>query len=158
MGLYRIRSLRPGTRRAWNPWQEIEELRQAMEEIASRADAQALVRDGTFTPDVDLYDTGDAFVGRVDLPGVQAEEVTLTIEDGVLTIGGHRPTARPEEAADLCCERPAGRFSRAVQLPADVEAERVKATLRDGVLDIVLPKSRAAAPRKVEIEVVRRDE
>ncbi len=154
MGLYRIRPLWPGTRRVWDPWQELEELRRAMEEITARAEVPALSSEmGAFTPGVDLYDTGKAFVAWVDLPGVRAEDLILTIEDGVLTIGGHRPAARPEGAADLCCERPAGRFARTLQLPAEVDAKGVEATLRAGVLEIVLPKSRAGSPRKVRIEV-----
>ncbi len=154
MGLYRTRPLRPGTRRVWDPWQELEELRRAMEEITARAGVVPLPSEmGAFTPDVDLYDTGTAFVARVDLPGVSAEDLILTIEDGVLAVEGHRPAARPEGAADLCCERPAGRFARTLQLPAEVDAEGAHATLRAGVLEIVLPKSRGESLRKVSIEV-----
>lgn len=106
------------------------------------------------TPPVDLYDTGATLTAKIDLPGVKPEDVEVTVQDGrLLTVRATRPADAVEEERYLCCERPAGRFARTVELPVEVDAEGARATLHLGVLEIVLPKSKSAVPRKVTVSV-----
>lgn len=161
MGLYRIGPWRGRARRTWDPWRDMDEIRQAMEQIAAQAAATDVAPEtGCFAPDVDLYDAGLVLVVRVDLPGMKPADLTVAIEDGALKIEGHRTCEGPGEETYLCCERRTGRFVRSLQLPAGVDVEAAKATLGDGVLEIVLPKDEERSLKGVvaQIDVVSRTE
>jgi len=138
----------------WHPWQELEGLWRAMEQASNRfaRSTEPTAAVVAFIPEVDLYDTGSSVVIKVDLPGVPRENLDISTEDGALTISGHRDPAGPEEAGCVSCERPVGRFARRIDLPKDVDVEQVTATLRNGVLEIVLPKTAKAAVRKVTVQ------
>jgi HSP20 family protein len=154
MGLYRIGPWRGRARRTWDPWRDMEEIRQAMEQIASQAAATDVA------PALDLYDAGVVLVVRVDLPGMKPADLTVAIEDGALRIDGHRTCEGSGEETFLCRERRTGRFGRSLQLPAGVDVESAKATLVDGVLEIVLPKDGERSLKGVvaQIDVVGRTE
>jgi HSP20 family protein len=161
MGLYRIRPWWVSARRTWDPWRDMDEVRQAIEQVATQAAGSDVVPEkGRLAPDVDLYDAGMVLVVRVDLPGMKPADLTVVIEDGALKIEGHRASEGPGEATYLCCERPTGRFVRTLQLPVGVAAEATRATLGDGVLEILLPKAEARSLKAVpvQIEVVGREE
>lgn len=138
-------AMRSGRRGPW--WQGLEEARPG--------DVRRVRwEEGEYTPAVDLYDTGDTLTAKVDIPDVAPEDVEVTVQEGrVLTVKAHRPAEGVEQERYLCCERPAGRFARTIELPVEVDAEGVTARLRLGVLEIVLPKSKAAVPRKVAVSV-----
>lgn len=146
--------------RWWDPWREIDQLRRELDRLwgmdrwfdrtPGRGDETGLL------PAVDLYDAGDRLVAKVDLPGVAPGDVEVTVEQGrLLTVRAARPVEEVKEDAYLWCERPAGRFARTIELPVDVDVEQVKATLANGVLQVVLPKSTTAAPRRVAVTVER---
>lgn len=86
-----------------------------------------------------------------ELPGLTEKDVELAVNKGVLTLSGKRALATPEGYRATRRERANLRFSRSVQLPDDVEAEQVEASLRDGVLRVRLPKRANVAPRKISI-------
>jgi HSP20 family protein len=154
MDPYRIQPLHGRGRRVWAPWREMGEMQWALEQIRARAAAAVPAREeGAFAVDADLCDTGSAYVARVDIPGVTAEQLLVTIEDGVLTIEGQRRDGRPEEAV-LRRERRTGRLTRVLRLPGGVDSAGATATLRSGVLEIVLPKAGATARGKVAVDVV----
>ena len=137
----------------WDPWHEIEELRRALERIGERSVGR--VPAGTagvgFVPETDLYDAGAIFVVRVDLPGVQEGDLNITAEGSTLTIRGQREADGPRDERYLYCERPVGRVARTIELPESIDADYVKATLKQGVLEITLPKNKAAAVKKVSV-------
>jgi HSP20 family protein len=137
----------------WDPWHEIEELRRALERMAERSVGRAPA--GTaglgFVPKTDLYDAGAAFVVRVDLPGVLEGDLNIAVEGSTLTIRGQREADGPRDESYLYCERPVGRFARTIELPESVDADCVRATLKQGVLEIALPKNKAATAKKVAI-------
>lgn len=139
----------------WHPWRELEELWRAMEQASNRfapptEPATAVV---AFIPEVDLYDIGSSVVIKVDLPGVPRENLDITAEEGTLTISGRRDPDSPEDAVCLSCERPVGRFARRIGLPKNVDVQQVKATLRNGVLEIAVPWTAKATAGKVTIKV-----
>lgn len=139
----------------WDPVYEIEELRRALARIGDRAAASesAPAAGADFVPHVGLYDAGAAFVVRVDLPGVQAANVEITVEGSALTICGQQDAGCPSGTSCLSSERSAGRFARTIELPGDVDVDHVKATLEQGVLEIVLPKNMATGVKKVAVTV-----
>jgi HSP20 family protein len=108
---------------------------------------------GAWVPPVDIYERQDHLVIRVEVPGVQKEDMDVRIENGVLTLHGERKEEKEvkEENAHLM-ERVYGRFTRSFSLPTTVDAAKVTATYRDGVLEVTVPKVETAKPKKVEIK------
>ena len=107
---------------------------------------------GAFSPALDVEEDADGFTLHVELPGVAADEVELSLEESVLTIAGERPFyADKDPQAFRRIERRVGRFHRAVRLPDRVDGDRVTATYRDGVLTVVVPKAEEAKPRRIAI-------
>lgn len=109
-----------------------------------------------WVPPVDIMEFEDRFELMVDLPGVAAEKVDITLERGVLTLSGERPVAerkdvKPGEVIDRRLERGHGRFYRRFILPDTVDAEKVQAKGHDGVLAITIPKLAKAMPRRIKV-------
>jgi len=114
------------------------------------SDSSSATADWVPAADVEEYD--DRFELYVDLPGVAAAAVEITLEAGVLTLAGERnPVRSTDPVATARRERGTGRFHRRFILPDTVDAERVKARGRDGVLEITIPKHARAQPRRIEI-------
>ncbi|HET9059197.1 MAG TPA: Hsp20/alpha crystallin family protein [Acidimicrobiales bacterium] len=110
----------------------------------------ALSRRTTSMP-IDAYRHGDHWVVKVDLPGVNPDQVDLTVDRNVLRIEAKRDW-RPEEGdLVLAAERPRGTFSRQLVLSEDIETGAIQADYRDGVLTVLLPVAEAAKPKKVAI-------
>lgn len=107
---------------------------------------------GAFAPPLDVEETEDGFTLVVELPGVAAEDVDITLEENVLTISGERTFYADKDADGFRrVERSFGRFHRAVRLPDRVDADRVEAGYRDGLLTISVPKAEEAKPRRIEV-------
>lgn len=142
----------------WDPFAEFEDLWQQMGRVMEtafgelgRADAWA----HTWGPAADLSETDDAFVARIDLPGVKKEDVAIELGDQELRVTGrikqedddnggrwrhwHRRTRRM------------GEFETRLSLPAGVQSDKVSANLADGVLTVTLPKAEGSRPRRIEI-------
>lgn len=138
----------------WHPGQELEELWRAMDQASNRftRSTEPTAAVVAFIPEVDLCDAGTSAVIKVDLPGVPRENLDISTEDGTLTISGHRDPAGPEDAGCVSGERPVGRFARRIDLPKDVDIEHVTATLRNGVLEVVLPRAAKGAGRRVTVQ------
>lgn len=137
----------------WDPCREIEEIRRAFERISDRSVGRVPVAaaGSAFVPAADLYDADAVFVVRVDLPGVREEDLQIIIEGSTLMIRGRRNADGPWDARYLCYERPVGFFARTIELPGGVAADHVKATLKLGVLEITLPKSKTTAVKMVTV-------
>jgi len=103
-------------------------------------------------PGVNLWEQGDAAYVEAELPGLAMEDIEVLVTGNELTISGERKIgAAPEGAGYQRRERAAGRFSRTLTLPWEVDAEKVQATLHDGVLTITLPKCESCKPKKVQV-------
>lgn len=108
-----------------------------------------------WTPVVDLVDKKDHLLLRADLPGLKKEDVKISLsEDNTLTISGETKRSEEEKREDYYrCERCYGAFTRTVQLPVDVVPDKVEATLKDGILEVKLPKKEAKKIKEREIRV-----
>jgi HSP20 family protein len=105
-------------------------------------------------PTVDVYEEGDQVVVKAEVPGMRKEEIDVRIAGDVLTISGKKEKEEKVERKDYYrYERSAGEFSRSVQLPAEVQADKVQAQLKEGVLEIRAPKTAEAKSRSKRIEV-----
>jgi len=103
---------------------------------------------------LDVYETDDAFVVSASLPGIKAEELDVHVEDGVLTVRGEtKREEKVENARYHWQERWFGQFERSIRLPSHVDAGKVEATLKDGVLTVHVPKAEEVKPKKVAVNV-----
>jgi len=107
-----------------------------------------------WSPALDVFDDKDSFVVTCELPGMKREEIDISIHNGTLTISGERKLEREEkEGETFRSERYFGKFQRSVTLPASVEPASVKASYKDGILQVELPKSEEAKQKHIQINV-----
>lgn len=107
-----------------------------------------------WTPAVDILETENELILKADVPEVKLEDIDIRIENGTLTVKGERKFEKTENGKGFHrIERGYGAFARAFNLPETVDAEKVKADYKAGVLNIVLPKKEIAKPRAVKVEV-----
>lgn len=105
-----------------------------------------------WSPAVDVKETDKEYVIHADVPGVDAKDIDITLEDGVLTIRGERNWSNEKEnEAYKRVERAYGSFYRRFSLPDTADAESVQAKSSNGVLEIVIPKQEKALPRKIKV-------
>lgn len=122
-----------------------------LDRLTSQAWNRGLGAAGSSFMPMDAYRSGDHYVFRFDLPGVDPESVDLIVERHVLSVSAQR-TWQPEEGAlMLFSERPQGSFTRKLQLGEGLDTEHIEAGLDKGVLSVRIPVAEAAKPRKVEI-------
>ena len=108
---------------------------------------------GTWAPPVDIFEKHDHLIIRAEIPGVQKEDVDVRIENGVLTLHGERKQeAEVTEGNAYRMERVYGTFTRTFSLPTTVDAAKVTATYKDGILEVSVPKVETAKPKQVEIK------
>ncbi len=136
--LFSVRQLQDDINRLFSGW--------------STNDSSGVTAD--WVPSVDINEYDDKFQLFVDVPGVDPKEVEITLESGVLTITGER-FAQAEKAEENVvsrrAERGTGRFYRRFILPETVDADKVRATDRHGVLEIMIPKQAKAQPRRIKV-------
>ena len=105
-----------------------------------------------WAPAVDIEEHADKFVLYADVPGVDPASIEVTLEKGVLTLSGSREVrAEQKEIQSRRQERVSGRFFRRFSLPDTVDSEAVKASNKNGVLEIVIPKRPASQPRRIQV-------
>jgi HSP20 family protein len=102
-----------------------------------------------FTPLVDVHETDEEYLVKVDLPGVKADQVNVEVNENVLSIAGSRVAEEPGEAQLV--ERPYGSFVRTLTLPRGVDNDSIEAGYQDGVLELRIPKPAEQKPKKITI-------
>ena len=142
----------------WDPFRDLVSIQDRMnrlfEQPLSRSRGEEGVTATTWTPAVDIYETAETIVMKAELPGVAREDIQIQIDGNTLTLKGERRFARDvQEESYLRIERAYGSFHRSFALPATVQQENVRAVLKDGVLELTLPKAEEAKPKQIAIEV-----
>lgn len=138
----------------YDPMRNVASLHDEMDRLLRQAlgDREGASSAGAFTPALDVEEDENAFTLHVELPGVSAEDVDVSLEESVLTISGERRFYDERSGEGFRrIERHFGRFHRAVRLPDRVDADGVEASYRDGMLTIRVPKAEEAKPRRIEI-------
>lgn len=105
------------------------------------------------TPRMDLVETKEALELTFELPGLKEEDVKIAVDDGLLTVSGEKKAeSETEDRNQRVVERSYGAFERVVSLPRNVDANAIKATLADGVLKVIAPKTAESSARTIEIK------
>jgi HSP20 family protein len=105
-------------------------------------------------PAVDVYEEKDDIVVKAELPGMTKEDIQVDIADSHLTLKGEKKKEEKIEEEDyFACERSYGSFHRSLELPTEVQAEKVKASFKNGILEIRLPKSEEAKTKEIKVKI-----
>ena len=139
----------------WEPLNSLESIREEMNRMFdTSARRQPSLWGGAFAPAIDVVEEKDGFVVRADLPGLSKDDVSVAIQDNILTIKGERKSEVEQTKGNIYHqERVYGQFLRTVELPVRVEAGKVQATFKDGVLTVSLPKSEEAKPKEIKVNL-----
>ncbi len=112
------------------------------------------IAETAWVPAVDIYDNKDNLVIKADLPGMTQKDIDVSVEDDVLRIKGEKKKeTETKEKNFYRVERTYGVFERSFTLPSNVDATRIKATYKDGVLELVLPKKEGARPKQIKVDI-----
>ena len=148
-----------GTADRFEPFRNVGEIQHEVNRLFDsffgRPAQQAARGERIWAPLVDMYETKDDLVLMAEVPGVREKDVTVAITGDLLSIKGERHFGDElKEPSVLHLERVYGRFERLVQLPMPVQADKVKATYREGVLEIRLPKAEEVKPKQIKIDIL----
>ena len=140
----------------WDPFRDLNLLQDRMNRLfydagrGWRADEPAATT--TWSPAVDIFETEGEIVVKAELPGMERKDITLHLENNVLSLRGERKFEKETKDENYHrIERSYGAFSRSFAIPATVDEEKIRADYKDGVLNIVLPKKEQARPKQIKI-------
>jgi HSP20 family protein len=138
----------------WEPFREVEEVLRQYSPFFNRGMRRTGGEAGEWTPVADISETDKEYVIKAELPEVRKEDVKVTLDGGVITITGERKHQKEQkDANEIRIESFYGTFSRSFSLPENIDANGIRAETKDGVLRVKIPKTEAAAPKAVSIEV-----
>jgi HSP20 family protein len=140
----------------YEPWDVLNQLHRQINRVFDTQTAANGAADSSATADwipaADIAEYKDRWVLKFDVPGVNTSAIDITLEQGVLTITGEREKDNGETDVERRrVERPHGRFHRRFTLPDTVDAANVRATGRNGILEVTIPKQPKAQPRRIEV-------
>ena len=140
----------------WDPFRDLNLLQDRMNRLFDdagrgwRADEPAATT--TWSPAVDIFETEGEIVVKAELPGMERKDITLHLENNVLSLRGERKFEKETKDENYHrIERSYGAFSRSFAIPATVDEEKITADYKDGVLKIVLPKKEQVKPKQIKI-------
>jgi HSP20 family protein len=139
----------------YQPWHQVLNLHRDLDRLFYPANAQDEAQQAVvdWMPPVDIREEEQQFVLHADLPGVDAKDIEVSLEKGVLTIRGRRElAAREDKAGFRRAERVSGEFYRRFSLPDTADSQSVKARFNNGVLEVSIPKQAQVLPRRINVE------
>lgn len=141
----------------YEPWRLMGRLHRELDQLFGDSYATPVAdaaTAATWTPSVDVQEEPECYTVHADLPGVDAKDIQVTADKGVLTIRGARRIEKREQRKGFeRLERVAGEFLRRFSLPENARPDEIKARHNNGVLEVVIPKQPVAEPRRVNVEV-----
>src|SRR6266849_2582360 len=140
----------------WDPFRDLSMLQDRMNRLFD--DAGRTLRNDepasttTWSPAVDIFETEGEIIVKAELPGMERKDITLNLENNVLTLRGERKFEKETKEENYHrIERSYGNFSRSFSIPATVDEEKIRADYKDGVLQILLPKKEQSKPKQIKI-------
>jgi HSP20 family protein len=143
----------------WDPSREMEEVQNRLSNLFGRTAArlgdakEESITVAEWAPLVDITEDDKEYIIKTELPEVKKEDVKVAVENGLLTIVGERKFEKEENKKYHRVERAYGRFVRSFIVPDAVDADKVSAEFKDGVLKVHLPKSEKTKPKQIEVQV-----
>ena len=142
----------------WDPFEGLNRIQSRINDLFDETFGGSRMPQATSTgvwyPPVDILESKDSYLIRAELPGMKREDFNLETKDATLTLSGERKLEEPANGVEYHrVERVAGRFSRSFFLPQTVKHDGIKATYRDGILEVYVPKADEAKPKQIEISV-----
>jgi HSP20 family protein len=142
----------------WDPFRDLLTLQDRMNRLFEDSVTRGKVYEeslttGVWSPPVDIYETDDMIVMKAELAGLNKSDVSIEIKESTLILRGERKFEKDiKEENYHRIERSYGSFSRTFSLPQTVDSAKVTATFKDGLLEIVIPKTKEARPKQIEIK------
>ncbi len=147
----------------WSPLKELEDMRRDMDRLFEEFFTPAPRRrrwsgkqdgGGIVVPGIDMYDRKNEIVINAELPGVNKEDIDLSITKDTVTLKGEvKKEEEIKEEDYYASERNYGAFARTIALPVEVDSEKAKASFKNGILELVIPKREESKPKEIKIEV-----
>jgi len=142
----------------WNPFRELEDMQGRLNRLFGEPSFPRIGENGMslsgWSPAVDVQETDQEYLIKADLPDVKKEDVKVELLDGTLTIEGERQQEKEEKGKKFHkIEREYGKFLRRFAMPSEVDASKVQADFKNGVLNVHLPKSATAKPKAIDVKV-----
>ncbi len=139
----------------FSPWNELARMQDDMsrmwQSLAPRGEEEL---SSGWTPQVDVYEDENGIHLHADIPGVDAQDIQVNVDNGVLSVKGERKLAREDKKENYHrVERFYGHFSRSFMLPDYADAERIEANAKNGVLELFVPKKAEKKPKSIKVEV-----
>jgi len=139
----------------WQPLRDMVSLRDDFDRLFESFFGTNLIeKEGFWSPILDIEENNGNIVVKAELPGMKKEDIKVTVKDNMLSVSGERK--QEKETKDKMyhrIERCYGKFNRTVMLPSEVDADKVKAAYKDGILNITLPKPESAKPKQIEVDI-----
>jgi HSP20 family protein len=146
----------------WTRGNDIDRMFDAMDLLRSKLNRVFMDYDGSYgeefgwrvvngAPRTNLYDSGDALQVVAEVPGLSKEDLNIRIQGNYLELSGKRNSDAPKGYKAHRVERDTSSFTRSFTLPSDVDADKIEAVLKDGLLTLVMPKAEAARPKQITI-------
>jgi len=142
----------------WDPFRELEEMSNRLNRFFEQPMVRQLADTGglslaEWTPAVDVQETDGEYLIKADLPDVKKDDVKVEVQDGMISVSGERKQEKEEKGKRFHrVERAYGRFERRLSLPGEVDAKKIAAEFKEGVLLVHLPKSPTARPQTIDIK------
>lgn len=143
----------------WDPYRDLLGLQKDMNKLFDSSvyksiDKRADILEGFWAPAVDIQEEKDRYLIKADLLGIRQEEIDVSVDDDILTIKGKRTVEKEEKEKNYYrSERAYGAFQRSFALPSAVDAGKINASYKDGVLEVAIPKTEEQKKKKVKIDV-----
>jgi len=139
----------------WEPLRDLMTTQREFDRLFREAfSPEGEVSTRTWAPPVDIYENGDSLVLKAEVPGINPDDVEIRVEDNTLYLKGERKFEKEVKEQNFHrVERSYGTFTRTFSLPNSVDADKVSANYKDGVLTLTMPKKEEAKPKTIKINV-----
>jgi HSP20 family protein len=154
---------RPRSITTWRPFQDLDEIERRLDEgfgqwLTPKAWRRFPLAEKEWLPAFEMFEKEDKFVVKAELPGMKQEDVDISVTDSMLSVKGEKRSEREAKEEDYYfSERSYGSFLRSIDLPSNVDTEKIEASFDDGVLVIDLPKIPEAKPKKVTVKARKKE-
>jgi HSP20 family protein len=135
----------------FDPFEQLRDFQHALDAFRSSGWLGSGLSAGGAYPPINIFRKGDDIIAIVEVPGVRKSDLDIRIERNTLRISGGKSVDYGDKAAMHRRERNAGRFDRAVTLPIDIDADKIRAECRDGILALYLPRAERDKPRSIAV-------